>query len=332
MQPAARLTDMHACPMVTPGIPPVPHVGGPILPACAPTVLTGALPQARISDMALCVGPPDVIAQGAMTVLVAGLPAARIGDMCVHGGAIVVGLPTVLIGGPTFSARPVTQLPGGNLGYGSSIEIAPDADPQFQSQALASLIRLDTTPNGRAMFDAIERSTNKVTIVMYVPPPGWGPYNAYTQAAGSGSTDPWAGSNSTVGWSPYVMGFGPPGTTPNSSQPGADIILGHEMIHATHNALGTAGPGVLDANNVDPVEERNTVGLPATTFNDPSGTGGPPANGTALPDTTGLPYTENGLRSDYRNAGIPSPVTGQPPVTRPSYYPPTATDGPGAPF
>ena len=94
-QPAARVTDMHVCPMVT-GV--VPHVGGPILPPCAPTVLTGGMPQARISDMLTCVGPPDVIALGSFTVLVSGMPAARMGDMTAHGGVIVLGLPTVLIG------------------------------------------------------------------------------------------------------------------------------------------------------------------------------------------------------------------------------------------
>jgi len=93
--PAARVTDMHVCPVVT-GV--VPHVGGPILPPCCPTVLTGSLPQARVSDMATCVGPPDVIAKGSLTVLVGGMPAARVGDMTAHGGTIVLGLPTVLIG------------------------------------------------------------------------------------------------------------------------------------------------------------------------------------------------------------------------------------------
>ena len=94
--PAARVTDMHVCPMFDG---PKPHVGGPILPPCAVTVLTGSLPQARVTDLATCVGPPDMIVMGAFTVLVSGLPAARIGDMCAHGGTIVAGLPTVLIGG-----------------------------------------------------------------------------------------------------------------------------------------------------------------------------------------------------------------------------------------
>jgi uncharacterized Zn-binding protein involved in type VI secretion len=93
--PAARIGDVHVCPMVTVL---VPHVGGPILPPCCPTVLTGSMPQARVGDMAVCVGPPDVIAMGSFTVLVGGQPAARIGDLTAHGGTIVLGLPTVLIG------------------------------------------------------------------------------------------------------------------------------------------------------------------------------------------------------------------------------------------
>lgn len=97
-KPAARITDMHVCPMVSPTLPPVPHVGGPIVKG-EPTVLTGSMPQARITDMAICVGPPDMIALGSFTVLVGGLPAARIGDMSMHGGSIVTGFPTVLIGG-----------------------------------------------------------------------------------------------------------------------------------------------------------------------------------------------------------------------------------------
>jgi uncharacterized Zn-binding protein involved in type VI secretion len=98
MPPAARLSDMHICPMVTPGVPPVPHVGGPILTPCCPTVLIGCMPAARVSDMCICVGPPDVIAMGSFTVVIGGMPAARVGDMTVHGGSIVVGCPTVIIG------------------------------------------------------------------------------------------------------------------------------------------------------------------------------------------------------------------------------------------
>ena len=92
--PAARLTDMHVCPMVTVL---VPHVGGPIVAPGAPTVLVGGLPAARVGDMVVCVGPPDVIALGSFTVLIGGQPAARMGDLTAHGGTIVLGYPTVLI-------------------------------------------------------------------------------------------------------------------------------------------------------------------------------------------------------------------------------------------
>ena len=97
--PAARMTDMHMCPMVTPGVPPIPHVGGPIMPPCSPTVLIGCLPAARLTDMAMCVGPPDMIVKGSATVLINCLPAARVMDQTMHGGMIVMGMFTVLVGG-----------------------------------------------------------------------------------------------------------------------------------------------------------------------------------------------------------------------------------------
>ncbi len=97
-QPAARVGDMHLCPMVTPGVPPIPHVGGPILPPGVPTVFIGGLPAATVGSMCTCVGPPDVIVRGSFTVLIGGRPAARMGDNTAHGGMITIGYPTVLIG------------------------------------------------------------------------------------------------------------------------------------------------------------------------------------------------------------------------------------------
>ncbi len=97
MPPAARLTDMHVCPMVT-GV--VPHVGGPISGPGCPTVIIGNMPAARVSDMLVCVGPPDVIAMGSPTVMIGNMMAARLGDPTAHGGVIVVGFPTVMIGIP----------------------------------------------------------------------------------------------------------------------------------------------------------------------------------------------------------------------------------------
>ena len=95
MPPAARIGDMHVCPLVT-GV--VPHVGGPVLPPGAPTVLVGGIPAARVGDLATCVGPPDVIAMGSPTVLIGSMMAARIGDPTAHGGVLMAGLPTVMIG------------------------------------------------------------------------------------------------------------------------------------------------------------------------------------------------------------------------------------------
>jgi uncharacterized Zn-binding protein involved in type VI secretion len=95
-QPAARLSDLHTCPMCTG---PVPHVGGPIIAPGQPTVLVGNLPAARVTDQLVCVGPPDVILRGSATVLIGKLPAARLGDNTAHGGVIVFGWPTVLVGG-----------------------------------------------------------------------------------------------------------------------------------------------------------------------------------------------------------------------------------------
>ena len=118
--PAARLTDMHVCPLFTG---PVPHVGGPIIGPCSPNVLTGMLPQARITDMCLCVGPPDTIVTGAFTVLVNGLPAARMSDSTVHGGMIVTGLPTVLIGSAGGGGG------GGGAGAGAGAGAAPPEAP-----------------------------------------------------------------------------------------------------------------------------------------------------------------------------------------------------------
>jgi uncharacterized Zn-binding protein involved in type VI secretion len=95
MPPAARLTDLHVCPMVDVL---VPHVGGPIDGPGAPTIIIGGLPAACAEDMCVCVGPPDMILMGAPTVLFEGRPSARMGDPCEHGGTIVLGFPTVLIG------------------------------------------------------------------------------------------------------------------------------------------------------------------------------------------------------------------------------------------
>ena len=98
MRYAARLTDFHECPQSTPGNPPIPHLGGPIVGPGVPTVLIAGHPAATVGDMALCVGPIDSIAGGSGTVSIGGRPAARMGDPTAHGGRILIGWPTVTIG------------------------------------------------------------------------------------------------------------------------------------------------------------------------------------------------------------------------------------------
>ncbi len=96
MTMAARAGDMHVCPMVT-GT--VPHVGGPALPPGEPTVLIGGMPALRLGDMLTCTGPPDTVIMGSATVTIGGMPAARMGDSTAHGGTLILGAPTVMIGG-----------------------------------------------------------------------------------------------------------------------------------------------------------------------------------------------------------------------------------------
>ncbi|MBC6993252.1 PAAR domain-containing protein [Neolewinella lacunae] len=97
MPPAARIGDFHTCPLQTPGTPPVPHVGGPVIGPGVATVLIGGMPAAVVGDSLTCVGPPDSIIAGSGSVLIGGMPAARQGDSTAHGGSIAVGFTTVLI-------------------------------------------------------------------------------------------------------------------------------------------------------------------------------------------------------------------------------------------
>jgi len=98
---------MHTCPMCSG---PVPHVGGPILPPGAPTVLINGLPSATVSNMCTCVGPPDVIVKGSTGVFINGMPAARMGDQTAHGGVIIMGSPNVIIGETGMSAPQAATL------------------------------------------------------------------------------------------------------------------------------------------------------------------------------------------------------------------------------
>jgi uncharacterized Zn-binding protein involved in type VI secretion len=142
-QPAARLGDMHVCPMFDG---PKPHIGGPILPTCEPTVLTGGLPQARVTDKCLCAGVTDVIVKGSATVFVGGLPAARMSDTTVHGGMIVMGFPTVLIGDGGGA--------GGGSGGGGGGSAIFGVEPATSALAAASLPCMQSAAKGGSAFVA----------------------------------------------------------------------------------------------------------------------------------------------------------------------------------
>lgn len=107
--PAATIGSMHVCPMLNPGVPPPPHVGGPVSGPGVPTVLIGGKSAAVMGDMCTCAGPPDTIVMGVPNVLIGGKPAATMGSMTAHGGTITVGDPTVLIG--TSAVVPTVVMP-----------------------------------------------------------------------------------------------------------------------------------------------------------------------------------------------------------------------------
>jgi uncharacterized Zn-binding protein involved in type VI secretion len=323
MQQAARIGDNHTCPMTTPA----PHVGGPINNGCS-SVLTENLPQAIISAMATCVGPLDVVTSAASTVHIEGMFAARMTDMTAHGGTVVVGAATVLIGGPTHHSRPVQMLPDGTVQYGGSILIPfQTGRPDYQARALAAYVRLDTTEGMNDGLNRLEATGHHVTVTPYVKPHGWTAYNAYCQASSADAGTPGVGSDSTIGWDPDVQGFGPEGTTADWEQPGSDMLLGHETGHSIHNAEGSYpanGAFVQNADGTQGVniaEDRNTVGLPEQTYNNPTNPADQ-SNGHVLPSTEGSsPFTENSLRSEYEERGVRSPALGEPVGQRPSYYP-----------
>ncbi len=148
MPPAARVTDMHTCPMVT-GV--VPHVGGPILPPGHPMTIIGGLPAARLTDQATCAGPPDVIIKGSPTVLIGFLPAARMGDQTAHGGVIVTGHPTTMIGdagsgggggGGGGGAAPAADVPDAPAPDAPPLEPPPSNPPMSPTELAAAAIEV----------------------------------------------------------------------------------------------------------------------------------------------------------------------------------------------
>lgn len=234
--------------MVTPGTPPIPHVGGPVLPPGGVTVLIGGVPAARMGDMCTCVGPPDVIAKGEPSCLIMNQPAARMGDTTAHGGAIVVGMPTVLIGMSAAMAYVVTLVNNGT--------IVITGTPQYQQDVQRDLATMAGTNNGKATLQEIEASGQTVEIQDWDPArPGnaAGPLStdAYPPPHGSGT-----GTGTRIWYNPNQTGR-PPGSP-------AVAGLNHELGHASHNANGTnvrnlPRPDPTTSTGNSNMEEGNTI-------------------------------------------------------------------------
>lgn len=262
--PAARVGDMHTCPMVTPGTPPVPHVGGPAMPPGNLTVLIGGIPAATLGNMCTCVGPPDIITKGSMGVIIEGKPASRIADSTAHGGVLVAGCPTVLIGGVGSTMSQTITFSSGSIRYGEIIIEVDPLDLEFQARVLADLIMIDNTPTGRLMLQSLSDGGGATII-----------------STSRGNSH----QNGVVSYNPYREQLS--GTEPWSNRPPA-IGLAHELIHADHTVNGNRGTGMAPndsapnpAGSLPPetrVEELNTAGIP--------------------PHTT-QPYSENTIRSEW---------------------------------
>ena len=277
MPAAARAGDMHVCPMVT-GI--VPHVGGPILPPGCPTVLIGMMPAARVGDMCTCVGPPDVIAKGSPTVLIGGMMAARMGDLTAHGGSIVIGFPTVMIGdagsgasvaaGPPIApglntaagtnlgeiaGMPVVKMPDGTIRVGNHIVIS--GTPQFQAQVLSDLTAIANTPSsdpsrspaGLDTLSSINNGAHDVTIVKTTGGNATNPSNM-TNAQNAG-----VGTPSSIS---YNSAPRPTAANPSINRPG-DVALHHELTHADSASHGNVNLGPSSIPNNPHAEEDQAI-------------------------------------------------------------------------
>ena len=347
--PAARLTDMHVCPMVTVI---VPHVGGPITAPGSPVTLIGMLPAARVGDIVTCVGPPDVIVMGSTTVLIGGQPAARMTSQCAHGGMVILGCFTVLVGdagsgsggggsggagaggagggaaqgaGTTPMAQELAR-----ISNGTSPTITVTGSDAFKTKTLVALSRILATPSGQAWLTQMQANGKSVTIQE-----GAAGQNDCTPANGTNAGNG-TGTNSTINWDPNTTSLN--GYSPEVGNCGSDTILFHEMCHGLHNGNGTHANGPNESfgqgggGSSQRGEERQTVGTGPSVQQPPNPDGTPntrpiqqeaPPGGNAPPgqqtNLNGTPPgpnypTENSYRRDQ---GVPE---------RPSYFP---TNWPG---
>lgn len=280
-QPAARVGDMHACPMVTAG---VPHVGGPIIPPCVPTVLVGGMPQATLGDIVTCVGPPDVIILGAFTVLVGTSGGAGGGGGGGGGLAGVIGGIAGAIMAVISPAYPRAVLqPDGTTATEYAPGIVIKGDAEFQAQTVAALDKIAETPSGRKMLDDFSKTGKTVTIVKTTGGNGVSGFSGDAKRNSDGTRGD--GSDSTLKYNPDTTSIG---SEEWETRP-PEIGLAHEMVHATHVARGDI--------STDPVQNDNkpdpaNPGSPATEIDEEVRTVG-------IPPYDNEPYSENTIRSEW---------------------------------
>jgi hypothetical protein len=342
--PACRYTDPITHDMVAPAGVVAPAPAGP---DPQQTMIEG-LPAAHMMNGAICSGaiavglahPPSPapvpIVVGSPTVFIGSLPAARwVPSTDTAGCGVFLGLPaqaasrTTLIGDgggaiPPLPVRMVADKDRWVMRIGSSIDV--HGDPVFQGKVAEAYQRLyQLSPTMRRALAVLEKTKYGLAVIMYDG--SQGAFNATTEPHHASQSRPGNdGTDSTISWDPNINGNGLLPGQPGARYDGADDALAHETYHGVHNATAQADPGYSPLGGPETNEERNTTGLPAQTYTDPQGD--PNYDGTALPDTRGNPYTENGTLDDYRAAGVNAPYDPtynpgppQPAPPRTSYYP-----------
>jgi len=303
MASMAGLSDMHLCPIPVP----IPLHGPGFVTRGSTTVKIGNLPAARQGDQVFeACGGPDPIAMGCPTVMI-GDSGGGSGGGAGAGGGFIPAPPSSWQEFTNWLWNLFHGADNQRIFFGKSIII--EGSPAFQLQTLAALATLASTPSGREILQNIENSGHTVTIRETTDA------NGYCQADGSAADtmDPTRGTDSTVSWNPSHNTTDP--ADPVAGSPGSTVILGHELVHAMHNATGTNANGPYDSypgqsGSSARGEERSTVGEGGTSVVAPDGTT------QAVPDYSGSHPTENSLRDDL---GIPR---------RPTYYPSTWPGGP----
>jgi uncharacterized Zn-binding protein involved in type VI secretion len=298
---AAGGASMHACTVPWP-IP--PHGPGVVIDG-SPTVLINNMPACRLGDTIVeAIGPPSKIMMGCMTVLIGNSGSGGAGAAA--GGGFVPSPPSAWQEFTNWLGNLFRGPDEQRIFFGKSILI--EGSPMFQLRTLIALLALAATPSGREIFQNLENSGHTVVIKETTDA------NGYCQPEGSAADtmDPTRGTDSTVSWNPNHTTTDP--ADPVTGSPGSTVILGHELVHAMHNATGTNANGPNDSyagqsGSSARGEERSTVGAGGTTVVAPDGTT------QAVPDYSASHPTENSIRDDL---GIPR---------RPTYYPSTWPGG-----